>query len=326
MEITLQVLILIIGFVFLIKGADWLVDGASSVASNFKVSKLLIGLTIVAFGTGAPELAVSFSSLINGSTDILIGNVIGSNIINVLLLIGIAAVIRPIKVKKDTVSKELPLLLLISTALIVLLLDVNLADAVINSFSRADAIICLLFFAIFLYYLIAMAHKNRRGKSAKTEVEKPQYTLGKSFLFVILGLIGVVGGSELVVESASTIAGAIGISERIISLSVIAFGTSLPELVTTISAAKKGESDLIVGNIVGSNIFNICIVLALPVAIAGSITPNSFQIIDLVMLIFSSILICLLARHNHKITRFDGALMLIIFAAYYGFLIYGAFA
>ena len=132
MEIILQVALLIIGFVLLIKGADWLVDGASSVASNFKVSKLLIGLTIVAFGTGAPELAVSFSSLINGSTDILVGNVIGSNIINVLLLIGIAAVIRPIKVQKDTVSKELPLLLLISTALIILLLDVNLAEAVIN--------------------------------------------------------------------------------------------------------------------------------------------------------------------------------------------------
>ncbi|MBR2994891.1 sodium:calcium antiporter, partial [Candidatus Saccharibacteria bacterium] len=134
MEIIFQIALLVIGFVLLIKGADWLVDGASSVASNFKVSKLLIGLTIVAFGTGAPELAVSFSSLINGSTDILVGNVIGSNIINVLLLIGIAAVIRPIKVKKDTVSKELPLLLLISTALIVLLLDVNLAEAIINTF------------------------------------------------------------------------------------------------------------------------------------------------------------------------------------------------
>ena len=157
MEIILQVALLIIGFVLLIKGADWLVDGASSVASNFKVSKLLIGLTIVAFGTGAPELAVSFSSLINGSTDILVGNVIGSNIINVLLLIGIAAVIRPIKVKKDTVSKELPLLLLISTALIILLLDVNLAEAVINTFSRADAIICLLFFCIFIYYLFSLA-------------------------------------------------------------------------------------------------------------------------------------------------------------------------
>lgn len=326
MEIALQVLLLIVGFVLLIKGADWLVDGASSVASNFKISKLLIGLTIVAFGTGAPELAVSFSSLINGSTDILIGNVIGSNIINVLLLIGIAAVIHPIKVKKDTVSKELPLLLLISTALIVLILDVNLSDAMINTFSRADAIICLLFFAVFLYYLIAMAMKNRRGKSAKQEVEKPKYSLSKSFLFVLLGLVGVVGGSELVVNSASFIATNMGISERIISLTIIALGTSLPELVTTVTAAKKGESDLLVGNIVGSNIFNICIVLALPVAFAGSITPNNFQAIDLVMLIFSSILVCLLARHNHKITRLDGILMLVIFTAYFGFLIYGAFA
>lgn len=325
MEIALQILILVIGFILLIKGADWLVDGASSVASNFKVSKLLIGLTIVAFGTGAPELAVSFSSLINGSTDILVGNVIGSNIINVLLLIGIAAVIHPIRVKKDTVSKELPLLLLISTALIVLLLDVNLSEAIINTFSRADAIICLLFFCIFLYYLIAMARKNRRGKSAKKEVEKPKYKLGKSFLFVILGLVGVVGGSELVVNSASFIAGAIGISERIISLSVIAFGTSLPELVTTISAAKKGESDLLVGNIVGSNIFNICIVLALPVAIAGGIKPDNFQTIDLIMLLASSLILCIIARNNHKITRLEGIFMLAIFTLYYGFIIYGAF-
>lgn len=323
MEIALQVLVLIIGFVFLIKGADWLVDGASSVASNFKVSKLLVGLTIVAFGTGAPELAVSFSSLISGNTDILIGNVIGSNIINVLLLIGIAAVIHPIKVKKDTVSKELPLLLLISTALIILILDVNLSDAVANTFSRADAIICLLFFAVFLYYLIALARKNKKELK---KVDPPKYKLGKSFLFVILGLVGVIGGSQLVVNSASFIASTIGISERIISLTVIALGTSLPELVTTITAAKKGESDLLIGNIVGSNIFNICIVLALPVVIAGSITPNSFQTIDLFMLIFSTILVCLLARRDHKISRFDGILMLVIFTAYYGFIIYGAFA
>ena len=323
MEIILQVALLIIGFIFLIKGADWLVDGASSVASNFKVSKLLIGLTIVAFGTGAPELAVSFSSLINGSTDILVGNVIGSNIINVLLLIGIAAIIRPIKVQKDTVSKELPLLLLISTALIILLLDVNLAEAVINTFSRADAIICLLFFSIFLYYLFSLAHKNK--KEAK-KVEKPKYKIGKSFLFVILGLIGVVSGSQLVVNSASTIAEAIGISERIISLTIIALGTSLPELVTTVMAAKKGESDLLVGNIVGSNIFNICIVLALPVAFAGGITPNNFEVIDLAMLVISSILLCFLARRDHKITRTDGILMLSIFLLYYGFIIYGAFA
>lgn len=322
MEIAIQIILLIVGFVCLIKGADWLVDGASSVASNFKVSKLLIGLTIIAFGTGAPELAVSFSSLINGNTDILLGNVIGSNIINVLLLVGIAAVIRPIKVKKDTVSKELPLLLLISTALIVLFLDVNLSEAVTNVFSRSDAIMCLLLFGIFLYYLISLARKNKKEAS---KVEKPKWKLGKSFLFVLIGLAGIVLGSELVVRSASIIATAAGISERIISLSIVALGTSLPELVTTITAAKKGESDLLVGNIVGSNIFNICIVLALPVAISGSISPANFQLIDLIMLIASSLIICVLARRDHNITRVEGALMLAIFIIYYGFIFYGAF-
>ena len=323
MEIALQIILLVVGFVFLIKGADWLVAGASSVASNFKVSKLLIGLTIVAFGTGAPELAVSFSSLIQGSGDILLGNVIGSNIINILLLIGIAAVIKPIRVKKDTVSKELPLLLLISTALIVLFLDTSFADTVSNIFSRSDAIICLLFFGIFLYYLISLAHKNR--KEAK-KVEKPQYKLGKSFLLVIIGLAGVVAGSQFVVSSASFIASAIGVSERIISLTIVAIGTSLPELVTTIMASKKGESDLVVGNIIGSNIFNICIVLALPIAFTGSISPENFEILDLVMLISSAALLCLLARHGHNITKTEGALMLAIFTIYYGYIIYGALA
>lgn len=323
MEIILQILLLVVGFIFLIKGADWLVSGASSVASNFKVSKLLIGLTIVAFGTGAPELAVSFSSLISGNTDILLGNVIGSNIVNVLLLIGIAAIIHPIRVKKDTVSKELPLLLLISTALIVLILDIGLTSATSNIFSRSDAIICLLFFGIFLYYLISLAHKNK--KEAK-KVEKPQYKLGKSFLMVIIGLVGVVAGSQLVVNSASTIAAAIGISDRIISLSIVALGTSLPELVTTIAAARKNESDLLVGNIVGSNIFNICIVLALPVAITGSITPENFEVLDLAMLIGSTALLCLLARRDHKINRREGILMLLIFTIYYGYIIYGALA
>ena len=323
MEIALQILVLVIGFIFLIKGADWLVSGASSVASNFKVSKLLIGLTIVAFGTGAPELAVSFSSLINGNTDILLGNVIGSNIINILLLIGIAAVIRPIKVQKDTVSKELPLLLLISTALIVLILDTTLSGALENIFSRSDAIICLLLFCIFLYYLIALARKNK--KEVK-KVEKPQYKLGKSFLFVIIGLAGVVAGSQLVVSSASFIASAIGISERIIALTVVALGTSLPELVTTVTAARKGESDLLVGNIVGSNIFNICMVLALPIVISGSISPGNFEVIDLAMLMVATVILCLLARRNHDINRIEGLLMLVIFAIYYGYIIYGALA
>lgn len=324
MEIILQIALLVIGFVILIKGADWLVDGASSIATNFKVSKTLIGLTIVAFGTSAPELAVSISSLLSGSTDMLLGNVIGSNIINILLLVGVGALICPIKVSKNTVRKELPILLLISTALVVLFLDIPLVGATADQITRSDAIICLLFFAIFLYYLIVMAKRNREDKSKK--VEKPKYKLGKAFLFVIIGLAGLIAGSQLVVNSATSIAHAIGVSDRIISLTIIALGTSLPELVTTIVAARHKETDLVVGNIIGSNIFNICIVMGLPVAIFGTITPESFQTIDLVMLVLSAVLLFILTRGDHKISRIDGALLLTIFAIYYGCIIYGALA
>ena len=248
MELALQIVFLVVGFVLLIKGADILVSGASSIAANFKISKMLIGLTIVAFGTSAPELAVSISSLLAGTTDMLLGNVIGSNIMNILLLVGIGAIICPIIVKKNTVAKELPILLLISTALVVLFLDVSLAGGGNNEITRADAIVCLLFFAIFVYYLISMARKKHDNKP-----EKPQYKLGKSFLFTGIGLAGIIGGSQLVESGASSIASAIGISDRMISLTVVALGTSLPELVTTITAAKRKETDLIVGNIIGSN-------------------------------------------------------------------------
>lgn len=328
MEIALQISLLIVGFILLIKGADWLVDGASSVASNFKVSKQLIGLTIVAVGTGAPELAVSITSLANNNTDMLLGNVMGSNIINILLLIGIAAIINPIKIKRTTISKELPLLLLISTAMVVLFLDVGIAGADANIFSRGDAIICVLLFAIFIYYIINTVRKNR---NAKKDIEKPKWKLGKSFLFVIVGLVGVVAGSQLVVDNASAIAEAVGVSDRIIALTIVAFGTSLPELVTTITAARKSESELLVGNIIGSNIFNICIVLGLPVAIFGTITPGSFEIVDIFMLIASSAILWAVARRGSngkdgKILRAEGVLMLVIFLIYYSYIIYGALA
>ena len=318
---VIQIILLIVGFILLIKGADWLIDGASSTASHFKVSKLLIGLTIIAFGTGAPELAVSVSSLLNGTTDMLLGNVIGSNILNILLLIGIAAVIRPIRIKKDTVAKELPLLLLISTVIIVLFLDTLLVSADQNTISRADGIICLLCFSVFIFYIISMARKNR---AAKTEVEKPKFRLGISLLLILIGLAGVVGGSELVVSSASTIAASIGISDRMIALTIVAFGTSLPELITTIKAAKRGENELLVGNIIGSNIFNICIVLGLPVALFGTITPSSFEIIDLIMLVGATVILLLVSRSDRKITRLEGILMLIIFTIYYGYIITSA--
>lgn len=321
MDMVIRIILLIVGFILLIKGADWLIDGASSTASHFKVSKLLIGLTIIAFGTGAPELAVSVSSLLNGTTDMLLGNVIGSNILNILLLIGIAAVIRPIRIKKDTVAKELPLLLLISTVIIVLFLDTLLVSADQNTISRADGIICLLCFSVFIFYIISMARKNR---AAKTEVEKPKFRLGISLLLILIGLAGVVGGSELVVSSASTIAASIGISDRMIALTIVAFGTSLPELITTIKAAKRGENELLVGNIIGSNIFNICIVLGLPVALFGTITPSSFEIIDLIMLVGATVILLLVSRSDRKITRLEGILMLAIFTIYYGYIITSA--
>ncbi len=311
---ALSIILLIVGFILLIKGADVFVDGASSTAENFKISKMLIGLTIIAFGTSAPEFAVSMSALASGSTDMVLGNVIGSCILNILLILGLAAVIRPIKITDNTIRKELPLCLLISTLLAVLFLDVSLGSGAENQITRADAIVILLFFSIFLYYLITLA-KQKKEKKTKA---KPKFSLGKSLVLVAIGLFGIIIGSNLVVESASSIATSIGLSERIISLTVIAFGTSLPELVTTIVAAKKGEQELAVGNIIGSNIFNICIVLGIPVAFFGTITPSSFQYIDLIMLVASSALLFVFSATTKRINRTEGIMMLLLFVAYYG--------
>ena len=309
----INVLLLILGFMLLIKGADIFVDGASSTAQNFKVSKVLIGLTIVAFGTSAPEFAVSMNALASKSTDMVLGNVMGSNIMNILLIIGIAAIIHPISIKNNTVKKELPLTLLISTLLVVLFLDIRLGNNAVNEISRSDAFVILLFFSIFLYYLVTLAI-DKKKQDIK---EEPKFKLGKSILFVVLGLAGIIIGSDLVVDNASKIATLLGVSERIIALTIIAFGTSLPELVTTIISSRKGEQDLLVGNIIGSNIFNICVVLGIPVAIFGGITPGSFQIIDLIMLIVSALLLYLFSKSYKKITRIEGILMLTLFISYY---------
>ena len=308
-----NIFLLILGFALLIKGADFFVDGSSSTAQNFKVSKMLIGLTIIAFGTSAPEFAVSMNALASGSTDMVLGNVIGSCIMNILLILGVAAVIHPIKIKDNTVKKELPLTMLISTLLVVLFLDIALGNGPVNQITRSDAIVILLFFSVFLYYLISLS----KQKKETNEEEKPKFKLGKSLLLVLLGLIGIVIGSDLVVGSASSIATSIGLSERVISLTIIAFGTSLPELVTTIVSSKKGEQDLLVGNIIGSNIFNICVVLGIPVAVYGTITPGSFQMIDLIMLLLSALLLFLFSRTFKRITRTEGALMLTTFIVYY---------
>ena len=308
----INILLLVVGFVLLIKGADFFVDGASSTAQNFKVSKMLIGLTIIAFGTSAPEFAVSMQSLAKGSTDMLLGNVIGSNILNILLILGIASIIHPIKIKDNTVKKELPLCLLISTLLVVLFLDIRLANGLVNQITRSDAIVIILFFTIFLYYLISLARQKK-----KEDDEEPKFKLEKSLLFVLIGLGGIILGSNLVVNNASSIAKALGLSERVIALTIIAFGTSLPELVTTIVSSRKGEQDLLLGNIIGSNIFNACVVLGIPVALYGTITPSSFNYVDLIMLIGSAFLLFIFSESRRTITRLEGALMLLVFAVYY---------
>lgn len=308
-----NILLLIIGFVLLIKGADFFVDGASSTAQNFKVPKMLIGLTIVAFGTSAPEFAVSMSALAANSTDMVLGNVIGSNILNILLILGMAAVIHPISIKDNTVKKELPLTMLISTLLVVLFLDTRLGNGNINQISRGDGLVILLFFSVFMYYLLSIAKKKQKPQ----EDEKPPMSLLKSILFIIIGLFGIILGSNFVVDNATNIASMLGISQRVISLTVIAFGTSLPELVTTIVSSKKGEQDLLVGNIIGSNIFNICVVLGIPVTIFGSVTPASFQPLDLIALVVSAILLFIFSSSSRKITKKEGIFMLLLFTIYY---------
>lgn len=314
----LNILILIAGFVVLIKGADIFVDGASSVASNFKVSKMLIGLTIVAFGTSAPEFAVSVKSLLSGSGDIVLGNVIGSNILNILLILGVSALFHSLNVKNNTVKKELPITILITTLFAVLLSDSLFDKGVTNAFTRGDGIVLLLFFLVFIYYLISMTRKKIDDDSEITEMS----TI-KALLFTGLGIGGIVLGSNMVVDSASVLAKAIGISERLISLTIIALGTSLPELVTSVTATRKGEYDIAIGNVVGSNIFNIGMVIGFPVMIFGGIGTITFSYIDLIVMIISALLLFIFSFKNYKITKTHGIIFLLIFIVYYSYVILG---
>lgn len=313
-----QILLLIIGFVVLIKGADVFVDGASSIALNCKLSKMLIGLTIVAFGTSAPEFAVSVKSIISNNSDMVLGNVIGSNILNILLIIGLCSIIKPIKVKSNTVRKELPIVMLFSTLLFFLIKD-DLFISSVNTVNRNDGFVIVLFFMIFVYYLISIM-RNKKDNDAD---ELAKYGIGKSIIFTILGIVCIVMGSNVVVDSASKIAGMMGVSQKMIALTVVAFGTSLPELVTSIVSTRKGEHEILVGNIVGSNIFNIGVVLGVPVALFGGIQAVGFNVIDLIAMIASAILLFVFAYKDHEIHRHEGIIMLVLFVIYYSYVIFG---
>ena len=350
MDLLINFVLLLVGFIFLIKGADIFVDGASDTARKFRVPKMLIGLTIVSFGTSAPELAVSIQSILSGKGDILLGNVIGSNVLNILLILGLSALVGTLRVNVATVKKEIPVLVLMTLAFTIVLSD-RFFGVGENLFTRQDGVILILFFCVFIYYLFGMANrKNVAGKEEKTELKEKvtekkvvesknigskddevkngddePVNLMKALLMVIFGLVGIVFGSDLVVKSTSEIAMVFGVSQRIISLTIVALGTSLPELVTSVIATKKGEYDIAIGNIVGSNIFNIGVVAGIPVAILGGVGGSAFSYVDILALVISPIMLFFFARRGRRIGFKKGIVFLLMFAAYYSYVIMGSF-
>lgn len=303
MEILLQLVLLVVGFVMLVKGADWFVEGAAGIAAKFGIPQLVVGLTIVAMGTSAPEAAVSITAALKGSADITIGNVVGSNIMNILVILGLTAVIIVTPVAKSTVKIEIPYMI----AITFLLLALGMSG---NQITFWEGVILWAAFLVYLGYLFWMATKNKEEE--EEEEEKPVWKL---LVLTLVGLVLVVWGSDVTVDAASAIASAFGMSERLIGLTIVAFGTSLPELCTSVSAAMKGKSDIAIGNIVGSNIFNILFV----VGTTALITPVTFQanfVIDTLIAAAAAILLWLCVFRKQRLNRTGGIIMLISYAAY----------
>lgn len=303
-----------VGFILLIKGADLLVDGSSSLAKRFNISTLMIGLTIVAFGTSMPEFVVNVIASFNGTTDIAMGNIIGSNIANILLILGVSALIYPLRVQHSTVWKEIPFSFLAAFILLILAND-NLG------LSRTDGIVLLSFFIIFLSYVFELARSNRMTNNGTIEIK--EYTTNKILLIIIFGLLALFIGGKMVVEGVVIIAKNIGITEFMISLTIVAVGTSLPELVTSAMAAYRKEPDLAVGNIIGSNIFNIFFILA----ISAIITPIQiwpYVNTDMIVLLIASFLpfIFMFIGERHKLERLEGVCFILIYTVYILYLIW----
>lgn len=314
---VISVILLVVGLALLIKGADFFVDGSSSIAKNFRVPAIIIGLTIVAFGTSAPEAAVSITASIKGLNDIAMGNIIGSNIFNLLGVLGISAIIKPIKIERQIIVKEYPFSLAATVVLLVIICDIWLGTGSINTLSRGDGIILMIFFAIFLYSIISTAQHSREADSGETD-QKPKYSIPKSILFSLAGLTGIIIGGQLIVNSATDIAKVFGISEALIGLTIVAVGTSLPELVTSIVAARKGESEIAIGNVIGSNIFNILFILGAS-SIINPLDINSLNIIDMIILVVITLLVYAFCITKRSVSRIEGV---VLTAGYIGYLIY----
>lgn len=312
MQIALQLLLLAVGFVMLIKGADWFVDGASKIADKFGIPQLVIGLTIVAMGTSAPEAAVSITSAIKGSAGITIGNVVGSNIMNVLVILGLTAVIRAIAVKKSTIRYEIPFTIAITAVLALL----GLTD---NTISRLDGVLLWVLMIVYLVYLLRMARKGQDVVEDVPELTEKD-TLPRMILSIVIGAALIVWGADVTVDAATELATIFGMSDRLIGLTIVAFGTSLPELVTSITAAIKGKADIAVGNIVGSNIFNILFVVGTTALITPVVYSANF-LVDSVVAVVTMVLLLVCVLPKKRLGRLGGLVMLAGYAAYFVYLI-----
>ncbi len=305
MDLLIQFILLALGFAMLIKGADWFVDGASGIATKFGIPQLVIGLTIVAMGTSAPEAAVSISAAISGSADITIGNILGSNILNILIILGLSAVITSLAVAKSTIKYEIPFMTAITLLLLVLGLD--------EKIGLVDGIILIIAFAAYLAYLFRMAKNNKEEQTGESEKKT---SIVKAIIFTIIGLALIVLGSNVTVDAATKIAEAFGVSERFIGLTIVALGTSLPELFTSVSAAKKGNADIAIGNIVGSNIFNILFVVGLSALVIPVPFASNF-IFDTIVSIIAAVMLLVCCLKTQSLKRWAGMLMLISYAVYF---------
>ncbi|HIT21783.1 MAG TPA: calcium/sodium antiporter [Candidatus Scybalousia intestinigallinarum] len=313
---VLEIILLLIGFGLIIKASDILIDCASSIALLCKVPKMLIALTIVSFGTCAPEVAISFNSVAANNGSMALANVIGSCIVNILLIIGIASIVNPIKVKNATVKKELPILFLITIIFFILLMDRMFNPNTPSSFSRSDGAILILSFGIFVYYLVQLLKNKKQDQEG---VER-KYNLPVALILFVISTIVIVYSSDLIVDNALSLAERLRVSPKIITMIAVVVGTSLPELVMTVTSAKRGEFDLAIGNIVGTNIFNICIVLGLPILIYGDLELVDFNFVDIFVVLLSSFLLYIFARSEKEISKKEGIIMLLVFCCYYIYL------
>lgn len=311
MGIVINVIFIILGFLLLIKGADIFVDGISSTAVNFKIPKLIISLSIVAFGTSAPELAISFQGLLNGTGDVVLANVVGSTIVNTLLIIGLAAIVRPIKVKHETIKKQLPLHL-ITILVFALLFSFD------QKVQQTDAFILVMMFLYFVFYIFKFAKRQTPLFSPK---EKPKWNLWVSIFYSVLGLAFIIFGSDVAVDNCIELAYAIGISEKLITMFILVIGTSTPELVLAITSARKNEFDIILGNIIGTNIFNIGFVLGLPVLLIGSVSSLDFTMVDMFAMVLAGVYLYEYAKDDRILTKKEGIFMVAVFVVYYAYII-----